>query len=216
MDRVQKQQKQLHQGITMASRQQQRTLKTREKVLSSARFLFDSNGYENSSVDQIAEHAGVSKGTIFVHFSDKASLLTAVRIENMESIARETLERSRSPVGDDPVDAMVEILKPWLDMFAGDREFTRVFMDQASLTDPDTALRLYDACCAMETATGRMVDNLIAGQRLSDRFSANIYVQGIIAFFYHVLTGLQSGATRNSGEQEILLRALLQRWFFAG
>jgi len=193
-------------------KQQDRTLKTKKKILYAARFLFDSQGYEQSSVDQIAEHANVAKGTVFAHFTDKASLLTAVKIDRLESIAQDMLKRSLQPVGDDPVQAMVEILKPWLDMFASDREFTAVFMDQASLKGVDSALRLYDACCAMETAIINLVNNLLEYNRLSPNVSVNIYVQGITAFFYHVLIGLQSGATKNSKEQELLLRSLLQRW----
>jgi len=196
----------------LAERQQDRTQKTRKKILSAARFLFDSQGYEQSSVDQVAKRAGVAKGSVFVHFSDKASLLTAVRIDHMESIAKDTLASSVGPVGDDPVQEMVQILKPWLDLFASDREFTTVFMDQASLKGADSALRLYDACCAMETAMTNVVNSLLDENRLPTNVSANIYVQGITAFFYHVLIGLHSGATQNSADQELLLRSLLQRW----
>jgi len=193
-------------------KQKDRTVKTREKILYAARFLFDSQGYDHSSVDQIAEHANVAKGTVFAHFSDKASLLTAVRIDRMESIAQDMLKRSTQSVGDDPVRAIVEILKPWLDFFASDREFTTVFMDQASLKGADSALRLYDACCAMETAIINLVNSLLSENRLSPNVSVNIYVQGITAFFYHVLIGLHSGATQNSQDQELLLRGLLNRW----
>ncbi len=196
----------------MAERQQDRTKKTRKKILAAARFLFDSQGYEQSSVDQVAKRAGVAKGSVFVHFSDKASLLTAVRIDHMESIAKDTLAGSFGPAGDDPVQAMVDILKPWLDLFASDREFTIVFMDQASLKGADSALRLYDACCAMETAMTNVINSLLDEKRLPANVSANIYVQGITAFFYHVLIGLHSGATQNSADQELLLRGLLQRW----
>jgi len=130
----------------------------------------------------------------------------------MEAIAKDTLARSAGPVGDDPVQAIVQILKPWLDLFASDKEFTTVFMDQASLKGADSALRLYDACCAMETAMTNLVDSLLDEKRLPANVSANIYVQGITAFFYHVLIGLHSGATQNSADQELLLQGLLQRW----
>jgi len=53
----------------LAERQQDRTQKTRKKILSAARFLFDSQGYEQSSVDQIARRADVAKGSVFVHLT---------------------------------------------------------------------------------------------------------------------------------------------------
>jgi len=199
----------------MAKNQQLRKLQTRKKILANARYLFDKFGYEETSVDTICQQSGVAKGTVFAHFSDKASLLTAVRIEQLEAIAILMQENYSTRPAKDPVQAIVTILKPWLDLFANDPSFTKVFMDQASLKGGEWALRLYETCLAMETALTHIVNNLLAEEFLDPKTSANIYVQGINAFFYHVLTGLQSGATRNSKDQEILLRGLLTRWLQA-
>lgn len=60
-------------------------LSSREKVLEAARQLFATKGYGETSVDEIAERAGVAKGTIYTHFSSKDEILvTILRIGNTE------------------------------------------------------------------------------------------------------------------------------------
>lgn len=47
---------------------------TQERILVAATELFLSRGYENTTIAQVAEHAQVSRATVFWHFSDKESL----------------------------------------------------------------------------------------------------------------------------------------------
>lgn len=51
---------------------------SREAVERAARELFAHQGYEGTSVDEIARRAGVSKPTIYSHFGDKAGLFTHI------------------------------------------------------------------------------------------------------------------------------------------
>ena len=50
----------------------------RELILGSASDLFLDNGFEGTSMDQIALSAGVSKQTVYSHFGNKEALFTAV------------------------------------------------------------------------------------------------------------------------------------------
>lgn len=47
---------------------------TQERILASASELFLTRGYDNTTIAQVAEHAEVSRATVFWHFSDKESL----------------------------------------------------------------------------------------------------------------------------------------------
>lgn len=49
----------------------------REAILAAAQALFLGNGYEASSMDAIANEAGVSKLTLYSHFKDKEALFCA-------------------------------------------------------------------------------------------------------------------------------------------
>src|ERR1700710_2369342 len=49
----------------------------RERLVVAAVDLFTEQGYDETTVAQIAERAGVTRSTFFRHFSDKRELLTA-------------------------------------------------------------------------------------------------------------------------------------------
>jgi AcrR family transcriptional regulator len=53
-------------------------MKRREKVLESATWLFGYYGFEKTTVDDIAEKAGVSKGSVYLEFQNKEAILIAV------------------------------------------------------------------------------------------------------------------------------------------
>jgi TetR/AcrR family acrAB operon transcriptional repressor len=57
---------------------------TRQAVLSSARTLFVENGYTRTTVDDIARHAGISKGGIYFHFPDKADIVRELLLQTAE------------------------------------------------------------------------------------------------------------------------------------
>ena len=50
----------------------------RAAILAAARQMFATQGYEGTSMDQIAAEAGVSKLTVYSHFGDKEALFAAV------------------------------------------------------------------------------------------------------------------------------------------
>src|SRR5688572_33428610 len=49
--------------------------RTRARILRTATELFQQHGYRRTSVDDVARESGVAKGTVYVHFKNKAELL---------------------------------------------------------------------------------------------------------------------------------------------
>lgn len=70
-----------------------RSARKRATVLSAGRDLFLSNGYQGTSVDQIAAAAEVSKQTVYKHFGDKHELLLAIVDNALESSVTPFLDR---------------------------------------------------------------------------------------------------------------------------
>lgn len=62
----------------------QSKLKTRRRVLDSARKLFIEHGYEYATIRDIASDAGLSTGAVFASFIDKIDLFKAVMAEDVE------------------------------------------------------------------------------------------------------------------------------------
>jgi AcrR family transcriptional regulator len=63
----------------------QSKLKTRRRVLDSARQLFMERGYEAATIRDIASAAGLSTGAVFASFIDKTDLFNAVMAEDVQS-----------------------------------------------------------------------------------------------------------------------------------
>jgi TetR/AcrR family transcriptional regulator, mexJK operon transcriptional repressor len=73
-----------------------RSARKRLTILSAGHDLFLSNGYQGTSVDQIAASAEVSKQTVYKHFGDKQELLLAIVNNALESAVAPFLERIRA------------------------------------------------------------------------------------------------------------------------
>jgi TetR/AcrR family transcriptional regulator, mexJK operon transcriptional repressor len=61
-----------------------RSARKRQAILQAARDLFLQKGYAGASMDEVAAMAGVSKVTIYKHFSDKHTLFVAVVTDAIE------------------------------------------------------------------------------------------------------------------------------------
>lgn len=65
--------------VGMASGPKQaRSKQTKEKIVQAAIHLFQERGYEKTTSNEIAQHAGVSVGSFYVYFSDKRQLLLSI------------------------------------------------------------------------------------------------------------------------------------------
>jgi AcrR family transcriptional regulator len=83
----------------MAKRTSEQAAETRDDIIAAARALFTAQGYAATSVAEIVQKAGHSKGALFHHFEKKEDLFLEVwkqlQIE-MDSEAREAAIASRS------------------------------------------------------------------------------------------------------------------------
>ena len=59
----------------------------RQTILSAGQQLFLSNGYQGTSMDQVAATAAVSKQTVYKHFGEKRELLFAIVTNALDSVA---------------------------------------------------------------------------------------------------------------------------------
>jgi AcrR family transcriptional regulator len=64
--------------IYMPRRTKEEALKTREALLDAAEKVFFARGVTRTSLEQVAQAAGVTRGAVYWHFKDKAALLDAL------------------------------------------------------------------------------------------------------------------------------------------
>ena len=68
-----------------ADKRSAQAAETRDALITAARELFGQQGYAATSTEEIVERAGVTKGALYHHFSDKENLFRAV----FEQVQRE-------------------------------------------------------------------------------------------------------------------------------
>jgi TetR/AcrR family transcriptional repressor of mexJK operon len=80
----------------------------RSQILAGARRVFNELGFERASVDLIASRAGVSKATVYNHFTDKKALFVACFVEEADAMRAELRACMREPAGD--VDSTLQLV----------------------------------------------------------------------------------------------------------
>ncbi len=76
----------------------------RAAIVAAARRSFGEEGFARSSIDRIAEGAGVSTRTIYNHFASKDDLFAAVLEESATEVADDFVARIQAEEGDEPLE----------------------------------------------------------------------------------------------------------------
>ena len=136
--------------LTRAERQEQ----TRAELLQAATSRFLSRGYAATSLDDIADDAGFSKGAVYSNFGSKPNLCREV----LASIHREKLgEMSRLAGTDADLTARIAAVNDWLERTAGDVGWTMLELEFVVLSRNNPELG------AMITALRRDAADMVVG-----------------------------------------------------
>lgn len=103
-------------------RQQQKSKETKERIFRAAKQILKKKGYEELSIKNICEEAGVSNGSFYHHFKTKDDLLSYY-IEEQPSIRPELLELPK-----DAAEAKAAIVQVYLNYVRYCRELGVEFM----------------------------------------------------------------------------------------
>src|SRR5678816_1908060 len=77
-------------------RQDERTARTRQRLLTAAAAEFAARGFAGASVDRIARAARVNKAMIYYHFSSKAALYREILRDMFDAVARRVTDAARA------------------------------------------------------------------------------------------------------------------------
>ena len=108
----------------MVRRTKEDALATRASLLDAAERLFQAKGVSGTSLNDIAQAAGTTRGAIYWHFKDKAALFNAM----MDRVVLPLDEAFRQAgAGEDPLAVLRERILRALRHTAGDEQTRRVF-----------------------------------------------------------------------------------------
>lgn len=102
---------------------------TREKLFEAAVQLIGERGFTDASVDDIAERAGVAKGTVYYHFPGKAELVKAL-IEGRLSPLVGAFRDAATTHSDDPAAAIEAIVRAELEFLAQRGAFSKLLLTE--------------------------------------------------------------------------------------
>jgi AcrR family transcriptional regulator len=112
----------------------------KEEIFNAALFCFNQNGYYETSIDDIAAKAAITKGGIYHHFSSKKSLF----IELFHTVANRYFESLKLKINEfsDATQQMQELIKKSDEIFGESMDILRFCFEFISLATRDTDIRL--------------------------------------------------------------------------
>lgn len=133
-------------------RTKEESLNTREALLDAAEALFAEQGVSRTSLQQIAERAGLTRGAVYWHFADKAALFNAMM--ERTTLPLEEAVRAMDNAPEPPLEVLRRMAHHALERIAHDPRTRRVFdiathkveyVDELSAVR-DRQLRIHGLC----------------------------------------------------------------------
>lgn len=75
--------------MTTRARREREKEERRQSILRAAREVFFENGFHRATVDNVAERAEVSKGTVYLYFESKETILAHLLLEGLDELTKE-------------------------------------------------------------------------------------------------------------------------------
>jgi len=130
----------------MARRTKQEAEETRQQIIEAAEQCFHQKGIARTTLGDVAQTAGVTRGAIYWHFTDKSELLD-VLLQRMTLPLDEIAEATRNTAEPDPLGRMRELLVQIfrrVELDASSRRMHEIMFHRCELTEAqnDTNQRL--------------------------------------------------------------------------
>ncbi|WP_372451630.1 TetR/AcrR family transcriptional regulator [Glycomyces salinus] len=146
----------------------------RAQLLQAAQEVFVQHGYHATSMDDIAERAGVSKPVLYQHFSSKLELYLAL----LDGRASELVNRIREAMdgADDNKQRVNEAMRAYFDFVDAQGEAFRLVFESDQRNDPAVAERVLrmEAECVAALADTIMADTQV------DKARAELLATGLV------------------------------------
>ncbi|MTJ82753.1 MAG: TetR family transcriptional regulator [Telmatospirillum sp.] len=172
----------------MAGKKKSDAEKTRTQIIDAAEILFFEKGVSNTSLCEIADYAGVTRGAIYWHFRNKVELFHAMHMRvalPLETMRLETLGES------DPILALRDFWIRSIMQIAGDNRRRRVI--EILFRRCEYVEEFEDAARRIQDWSNRIIDTMIRIFR--DAEAKGLLTEGMppdIAAFstYSLVTGI--------------------------
>ena len=100
----------------------------RQTILAAAKKVLAANTYDRTSLDQIAQEAQVSKGSIYVHFHSKEDLLWEALKESLHCFIESG--KAAAAQAQTPLEKLRAIVRAHLELFAADPDMFKIALSE--------------------------------------------------------------------------------------
>lgn len=172
----------------VGKRREKQKLETYATILESARFLFETKGFEKTTTRAVASHAEIALGTIYKHFKNKTSLLAAAFYDDLMRLFNEV---SRSIPSDLALKAQfIHLVKPNLYFYTTKPKLSREYLRHIVFADEEW----HEKIERFETSYLNIVEGLVctAQQRgeLEEKRDCHFTALSLMANYFFVLGDL--------------------------
>lgn len=109
-------------------RREKNKIEKRNRIISAARYLFNKQGFSETTTQQIADKAGIAAGTLFLYAPTKEDLLSLVFRTEMLETANQSFGKLRR--SDPPIDQIMRVFKRMVLYHEKDIEVSRTIHRQ--------------------------------------------------------------------------------------
>jgi AcrR family transcriptional regulator len=98
----------------------------RNTILDAARGVFSRQGYSASAMDDVAEEAGIAKGTLYLYFKSKEDLYLAALVRDMRDLSQKAMaEMARGRTFRKKIEAFLRVR---LEYSKAQEDFLRIYL----------------------------------------------------------------------------------------
>lgn len=119
-------------GSPPARKQQQRSIRTRQKLLDAALDAFSENGYKGTSTRDIAQRAGVHHPLITYHFRNKEELWRAAADRVFSDFTATLIEARRAAADEEPRERMASLIRAYVRYAASRPALHKLMLQESS------------------------------------------------------------------------------------
>jgi len=185
---------------------------TRQAILHAGRDIFARQGYEQTTIRQIAQAAGVGVGSVHLHFDNKLNLLAAVLLEGLEPRIAEGINAAQAPL---PLaEQLQRLFRPLFVFYAEQPELSRVLLKEGLFLQGGWKERFDRQIQAFLEEVGKV---LLQGQQ-TRQWRSDIPIEGATQTLFALYLATLIWALREGGELtrfETLFATLLLPWIAA-
>ncbi|MEX2477966.1 MAG: TetR/AcrR family transcriptional regulator [Gracilimonas sp.] len=122
----------------------------RDQILNAAIELIGEQGFESTTMDEIAERAELSKGTLYLYYNDKATLHQAIKKRGLKFLHERFLEIIQQDLSG--AELVKEMMHTFLNLITENTTFTKAMMLFENSNENDTeSHQVVEDCTHLES-----------------------------------------------------------------